>query len=161
MSLTSLASGVAGTGGLIGFGNSGPTLSALGTSVDLTGTVAGPLLNFAFSVPRAGTITSISAYFSVTSGVSLALGSIRVRAQLYQSPTPNNIFTPIPNAFVELSPTLAGTISIGNIVSGLTTNLNIGVAAQTRLLLVFSISTIGNSVATTLAGYASAGVGIN
>ncbi|WP_243458288.1 exosporium glycoprotein BclB-related protein [Sporosarcina sp. Te-1] len=159
--MTTLVGGLAGTAGLIGFGSSAPTLSALGTSIDLTGTVAGPLLNFAYSMPRAGTITSISAYFSVTAGVSLALGSIRVRAQLYQSTTPNNIFTPIPGAFVELSPPISGTVSLGNISNGITSNLNIGVTAQTRLLLVFSATSNGVSVATTLNGYASAGMGIN
>ncbi|WP_201024328.1 exosporium glycoprotein BclB-related protein, partial [Sporosarcina koreensis] len=161
VALTTLVGGAAGTGGLIGFGNSAPTLSALGANIDLTGTIAGPLTNFAFSFPRAGTITSISAYFSVTAGLSLALGSITITAQLYQSTTPNNIFTPIPGAIVTLTPSLAGLISLGAITGGITTNLNIAVTPQTRLLMVFSATANGLTIATTIAGYASAGVVIN
>ena len=146
---------------MVGFGSSAPTPSVLGASIDLTGTLAGPLTNFAFSFPRAGTITTISAYFSVTVGLTLAVGSITITAQLYQSSTPNNIFTPIPGAVVTLTPSLVGLIALGTITSGITTNLNIGVTPQTRLLMVFSATGSGVALATTIAGYASAGVVIN
>ena len=36
-----------------------------------------------------------------------------IRVQLYASNTPNNVFTPIPGAVVNLAPALSGTISIG------------------------------------------------
>ena len=119
------------------------------------------MANLAFSAPRTGTITSIAAYFSVVTGLSLLGTTITVHAQLYSSPTPNNTFSPISAAVVNLSPTIGGIISIGNITSGITSGLSIPVTAGTRLLMVFSITSSGVSLANTLTGYASAGVNIS
>uniref|UniRef100_UPI0036F3B197 exosporium glycoprotein BclB-related protein n=1 Tax=Bacillus tuaregi TaxID=1816695 RepID=UPI0036F3B197 len=160
VTLTTLLNGLAGTGGLIGFGSSVAAINLAGGTIDLTG-AAGTLLNFAFSVPREGTITSIAAYFSVTAGLSLALGSMTIRAQLYRSTTPNNLFTPIPGAEVVLSPNLTGLISLGDIVNGNISGLNIPVSPEDRLLLVFSATTSGLAVVSTIAGYASGGVAIS
>ncbi|GIO01521.1 hypothetical protein J5TS2_21890 [Brevibacillus halotolerans] len=121
---------------------------------------AGTLLNFAYSVPRDGIITSISAFFSTTLALTILGGSVTITAQLYSSPTPNNIFTPIPGAIVTLAPPLTGVISIGTISNGITTGLAIPVTAQTRLLMVYSITSSGLTVATAVSGYASAGVTI-
>ncbi|PEW03214.1 bclB domain-containing protein [Bacillus cereus] len=159
VTLTTLLSGLAGTGGLIGFGSSAPTVSALGASIDLTG-ASGLLLNMAFSVPRNGVITSIAAYFSTTLALNIIGGSISITAQLYESTTPNNIFTPIPGAVVTLAPPLTGVINIGTIRSGITTGLTIPVTPQTRLLMVYSITSSGLTVASVVEGYASAGVTI-
>lgn len=137
ISLTTIAGGLAGIPAFIGFGSSAPGLTILGSSIDLTNP-SGTLSNFAFSMPRAGTITSLSAYFSTTAALSLLGSSITIRAQLYVSNTPNNVFTPIPGAVVNLSPALSGTISIGTISSGITTGLSIPVTAQSRLLMVYS-----------------------
>ena len=111
-------------------------------------------------MPRAGTITSISAYFSTTAALSLIGSSITIRAQLYVSSTPNNLFVPIPGAVVNLTPSLTGTISIGDISSGITTGLSIPVTAQSRLLMVFSATSSGLSLINTVVGYASAGIEI-
>ena len=48
----------------VGFGNSAQSLTLLGSTIDLTN-ASGTLSNFAFQVPRAGVITSFSAYFSL------------------------------------------------------------------------------------------------
>ncbi len=50
ISITSIAGGLAGIPGFVGFGNSAPGLSDLGPTIDLTGS-SGTLLNFAFSAP--------------------------------------------------------------------------------------------------------------
>ncbi|WP_308443814.1 exosporium glycoprotein BclB-related protein [Paenibacillus glycanilyticus] len=122
---------------------------------------AGLLLNMAFSAPRTGTITSLAAYFSTTAVLTLVGSTITITAQLFESATPNNTFTAVPGALVTLSPALTGTLALGTISSGLTTGLSIPVTAGTRLLLVFSASvTAGLDVATTVAGYASAGLTI-
>ncbi|GAV13094.1 exosporium glycoprotein BclB-related protein [Paenibacillus sp. NAIST15-1] len=157
--LTTLAGGLVGTGGLIGFGNSAPTVSALGATIDLTG-AAGLLLNMAFSMPRNGIITSISAYFSTTIALSLIGATATIQAQLWESTTPNNTFTPIPGAIVTLAPSLSGIVAIGTISHGATTGLSIPVTTETRLLMVFSVTTTGLTLGTTVAGYASAGVAI-
>ncbi len=115
----------------------------------------------AFSAPRTGTITSLAAYFSTTEALTLVDSTVTVTAQLFESATPNNTFTAVPGALVTLSPALTGVLALGTISSGLTTGLSIPVTAGTRLLLVFSASvTAGLDVATTVEGYASAGLTI-
>nr|WP_232436808.1 exosporium glycoprotein BclB-related protein [Paenibacillus senegalimassiliensis] len=155
---TTLVGGLAGLPAVVGFGNSGLLPNVLGATIDLTG-AAGLLTNFSWSMPRDGAITSISAYFSVTAGLSLGLGSVIITAQLYQSTTPNNIFSPVAGGLVTLPP-LTGLISIGTVISGNSGPLNIPVTEGTRLLLVVSAGSTGLAIASTTAGYVSGGVNI-
>src|SRR5690606_1020422 len=97
--------------------------------------------------------TSLSAFFSVTAGISL-LADITLTMQIFASTTPDsNIFAPIPGAVVTT--TLPGTLNIGDTASAITTGLNIPITAETRLLAVFSATSL---LAVTLAGYASGGI---
>ena len=154
--MTTVIGELIGTTSLIGFGSSVTGVSIIGGTIDTT-TIA----NMAFSMPRSGTIASMAAYFSTTVALSLVGTIVTVTAQLYASTAPNNVFTPIPGATVTLSPTLTGLVGIGTISSGLTTGLSIPVAAGTRLLLVFAADvTAGIDLATTVTGFASAGVSI-
>lgn len=148
--ITSLITGLPDTVALLGFGSS-------------VQTVAGPTINLApvtgteaFNVPRAGTITSISATFS--SLVSETLTSIaQVTAQIYRAPEGSNIFSPT-TAFVDLTPTLS-TLSIGTITSGTRNVTPVPVAAGERLLMVFSVTATSGAVVV-LTGNASAGINI-
>jgi BclB C-terminal domain-containing protein len=158
--MTTIAGGLAGTTSLIGFGSSATGISLLGGVIDLTGTLVGPLINFAFSVPRAGTITSIAAYFSNTLALALVGTTITITAQLFSSVTPDNTFTAIPGAVVTLAPPLTGIVNLGDISSGITTGLSIPVTPQTRLLLVFSATATGLNLIDTVTGYASGGLSI-
>ncbi len=144
--------------GLIGFGNSSSVLPS-GPFIDLRG---GPGINtnFAFSVPRDGTLTSIAAYFSLTSAESLVGTTVTVTAQLYSSSTPDNFFLPVPGAAVTLTPALTGVVATGTTSNGITTGLSIPVTAQTRYLMVFSITSTGVSLTNTVPGYASGGITI-
>ncbi|GLF92186.1 hypothetical protein Saga11_34450 [Bacillus safensis] len=155
--MTTIAGGLVGTSSLVGFGNSATGVSILGGIIDLTG-AAGTLLNMAFSVPRAGTITSFAGYFSTTAALSLVGTSVTVTASLFASPTPNNSFTQV--ASVTLAPALSGILTLGAIANGIATGLNVAVTPQTRLLVVFSASATGLSLINTVAGYASAGLSI-
>ncbi len=155
--LTTLLDGTAETGALVGFGSAGETLGVLGLNLDLTGSLAGPVINFAFSVPRDGVITELAAYFSVTIGLNLVLGTLNVVAQLYESTTPDNTFTLVPGASVSMP--FSGLISLGDIGSGITA-LNHPVTAGTRLLLVFGLEGTGITLAAALTGYASGGLAI-
>ncbi|WP_304364274.1 exosporium glycoprotein BclB-related protein, partial [Paenibacillus amylolyticus] len=158
--LTTVLGGLLNTSSLVGFGNSSTGVSVNGGIIDLTG-AAGTLLNFAFSASRAGTITSLAAYFSTTAGLSLVGSTVTLTAQLFRSTTPNNSFTAVPGALVTLAPPLTGILALGTISSGVTTGLSIPVSAGDRLLMVFSASvTAGIDVATTVAGYASGGLTI-
>ncbi|MEH7212023.1 exosporium glycoprotein BclB-related protein, partial [Priestia megaterium] len=156
ITVTNLAGGLVGSNGLVGFGNSVSGVSITGGTIDLTG-ASGTLLNFAFSVPRDGTLTAIAAYFSTTLALSL-LTPVTLTAQLYRSTTPNNIFSPVTGASVNL--TLNGIIAIGTTINGITQNLNIPITSQNRLLMVYSATGGITSLANTITGYASAGITI-
>lgn len=160
-SLITVLGGLTNTGSVIGFGSSASGIDVAGGSLDLTG-AGGGLLNFSFSVPRDGVITSIAAYFSTTAALNLLTSTLTVTAQLYQSTAPNNIFSPIPGAVVTLAPSLTGVVNVGTTLNDITTGLNIPVTEQTRILMVFSVAVTGGpDIATTVVGYASAGVAIS
>ncbi len=160
VSLTTIAGGLAGIPAFVGFGSSVQGLTILGSTIDITN-ASGTLSNFAFQVPRAGTITSFSAFFSTTVALSLIGSTVVISAQLYQSTTPNNVFSPIAGTLINMTPSLTGAISIGTLLNGSLTGLNIPVTAQTRLMLVFSATASGLSLLNTVVGYASAGLSIN
>ena len=112
MAPTSVALGLVGLPAIVAFGTSTVLLDVLGATIDLTGE-AGLLANMAFSVPRDGTITDIAAYFSVVIGLTLIGTDMTVHAQLYQSTTPNNVFSPISGTEIDLAPTIGGVIAVG------------------------------------------------
>ena len=158
--LTTIAGGLAGLPAFVGFGSSAQGLTLLSSTINITN-ASGTLSNFAFQVPRAGTITSFSAFFSTTLALSLIGSTVTVNAQIYQSATPDNVFSPIAGTLIALSPSLSGIISVGTLLNGSLTGLNIPVTAQTRLMLVFSATANGLTLVNTVAGYASAGLSIN
>ncbi|MFC4775458.1 exosporium glycoprotein BclB-related protein [Paenibacillus sp. GCM10023252] len=160
ITMTTILGGLVGTAGLVGFGNAVSNVSVLGGVIDLTGTVLGPLLNFAYSVPRDGTLTSMAATFSSTLALALVGTTVTITAQLYVSTATSNTFSPVPGALVTLTPSLTGIISLGDISSGLVTGLTIPVTTGSRLLLVFSATATGVTLIQTVVGYASAGVSL-
>ncbi|MED3325336.1 exosporium glycoprotein BclB-related protein, partial [Bacillus thuringiensis] len=158
INLTTIAGGLAGTLGFIGFGSAAPG-TALGAVIDLTGG-PGISLDYAFSMPDDGVITSISAYFSTTEALSLVGTTVTITAQLYSSSIPDNTFAPIPGTVVTLAPPLTGILALGTTSNGITTGLSIPVTAETRLLLVFSATATGLGLINTVTGYASGGMRI-
>ncbi|GAB3717714.1 hypothetical protein GCM10027592_60010 [Spirosoma flavus] len=160
VTITTAAGGLQGTGALLGFGNSASGISIVGGTIDLTGN-PGAAINYAFSVPRDGTITALAGYFSTTNALSLVGTTLTIQAQLYQSSAPNNVFTLVPGAAITLSPPLTGIAALGTVLSGNITGLSIPVTAGTRLVLVYSATAAGLSLINTATGYASAGLSIN
>lgn len=156
--LVTLADGLVDTVSLVGFGTSVPGVSLLGGLIDLT-PVVGTILNEAFTVPRTGTVTAISATFSVLAGLAVA-GDVTVNAQIYinKAGSGDNIFTPT-EVSVDLAPSLAG-LAIGDVVSGSASNFSLPVEAGDRLLMVFSASGTTLAIAT-ITGTASAGITID
>lgn len=149
--------------GLIGFGNSVSVDTLAGGLIDLSVNASGALRNMAFSLPRAGTITGISAFFSTSAEVGIP-GDAVINALLYISTgidnISNNLFRPLRGTVVTLSPELSGTVPTDFISTGFTaTDLNIPVPANSRLLLVFTA--VSNNVNIFISGYASAGVALN
>jgi BclB C-terminal domain-containing protein len=158
VSLTTVLGGLLNSSSLVGFGNSADGVVPTGGNIDLTG---GPGIDlaYAFSVPQDGIITSLAAYFSTTTASALIGSTITITAQLYESTIPDNTFTPIAGAIVNLAPPLTGIVAIGTTSNGVTTGLSIPVTTETRLLLVFSADvTAGIDVASTISGYAGAGM---
>ena len=112
VALTSLVGGVVGVPFFLGFGTAVP--GAIVGGVIVLPTVGG-LLNEAFTVPRPGTITSISATFSVTVALTLATTGT-VRAQIYRAPAGSDTFSPT-TAFVDLTPALSPLIAVGTYIN--------------------------------------------
>ena len=159
VALTTIVGGLAGTGGLVGFGNSASSVNLVGSTIDLTG-AGGTLLNFAFSVPRDGVIESISAQFSNTAALSLVGSTVSLKAQLYTAAAGSNTFTPLPATVVNLAPALTGILAIGTTTNAILSGLNINVTAGSRILMVFSATAAGLTLVNTVTGYASAGISI-
>jgi BclB C-terminal domain-containing protein len=160
VTLTTIAGGLAGTGALIGFGNSVSGITISAGTIDITGGI-GISLNLGFTAPRNGTIKSISTFFSTAAALSLIGSTVTVKAQLYKSNSINsNVFSPVTGTLVALSPGLTGILSAGTTCTDILTGLSIPVTAQSRYLLVFSASASGLSLITTAIGYASAGISI-
>ncbi|MGE7922445.1 exosporium glycoprotein BclB-related protein [Viridibacillus arvi] len=152
--LVSLAGGLVGTMSSVGFGMAIPGISLVGNNIDLSAATG----TDAFSVPRAGSITSISASLSATVALTLVGGTATVRAQVYRAVAGSNVFSPT-TAFVDLSPALS-TIAVGTITSGTANVAPVSVAAGDRLLMMYSVTTTGIALATTITGNASAGINI-
>ncbi|MEH6851895.1 exosporium glycoprotein BclB-related protein, partial [Bacillus pseudomycoides] len=159
--LVTLAGGLLGTGSLIGFGSFVPNVSILGADPNTTLTL--PLTgiaNEAFVVPRNGTIESIYAHLSAITILNLGTDAT-VRAQVYINTNPaNNNFTAISSTLVTLNPNITvpivGFQNLFNSVTGLTASVNAG----DRLVMVFTVTANGSILATTVTGYASAGITI-
>lgn len=155
--VTTIAGGLVGTVGLVGFGNSISGIGLTGTAIDLTGG-PGNNLNYGFLMPRSGVIKSVSAVFSNVVGLSLTGTTITLKVQLYSCSVSGNLYTPISGASVNLTPGLTGTVALGDTFSGTINGLSVPVSNQTRLLLVVSATATGLSLINTVVGYVSAGV---
>lgn len=154
VAITGLAGNLLGTSAAIGMGSSMANILFSGSTIDLTGAV-GTVANFATVVPRDGTITDFSAFFSVALGATL-LSAPTIRARLFKSQSPtSNLFDEV--AAMNLSPTLNLIVTVGQTCTG-QESLNIPVSQGERLLVVFGAS---GTLAVAVTGYASAGVAIS
>lgn len=158
VTVTTILGGLVGTVAVFGFGSSFDDISLLFGNIDLSAPIGEDLINFAFSVPRNGAITSIAATFSSTIGLSLPGTTITLQVQLFRSSATSNLFVPIGSPLI-LTPSITGVLSIGDISSGIAT-LNIPVLAGERLLLVLSATATGITLVNSVVGTLSAGVSI-
>jgi BclB C-terminal domain-containing protein len=133
---------------VVGYGSSAEFAIGSGTINIATG----PQL--AFSLPRDGTLTSISAVFRVS--LYIGIETTTVTAQVYCSTTPNNVFSPLPGAGVSLVLPLG---SSGTVLSGSTAGLAIPLLAGTRCLTAYTASHSGTSNIEAF-GFAGGGIAI-
>lgn len=159
VALTTKNDGTAGSPSYIGFGNCGTPFSDLSTPLHLEG-LLGEAINFSFSLPRNGTLDSLTVFFSTVDVVDFNNTTITIKAQLYESTTPDNTFYPIAGSSINLSPLLTGSLQNGTVCKGTTTSINYPVALETRLLLVFSSISTHTSQQKAFGGYASGGLTI-
>ena len=157
VSLNSLIGGLAGTPSFVAFGAATTGATVLGATIDLGSTI----LNYSFSMPRDGTITAMNSTFKITAGLSLGVGALTVKAQLYKAARGTTVFSPIPSAVLVLDPPVP-TIAIGTVLSGAVSGLSIPVVMGDQLLLVYSCQNSSIlSLAESVTGAVSAGVCIN
>ncbi|WP_068984983.1 MULTISPECIES: exosporium glycoprotein BclB-related protein [Lysinibacillus] len=159
--MQTLANGAIGAVSLVGFGSTVTGLALVGSDVNLT---TGAFTE-AFTVPRAGTVTSIAASFKVTLAIAAPglPGSTVVNARIYRAPAGSNVFSPT-NVTVNLNPALTGIISAGIVLNGTSDNFApLPVVAGDNLLMVFSITATGTalSLAAEVQGTATAGITID
>lgn len=108
-------------------------------------------------MPRDGTISSISAYFT-SADLNIGVTNLTIQAQVYTSATPNDVFTPVGSP-VTLVPSIPGIVALGVVCHGVLP-LNIAVTTETRVAVIFSVTSSAALVADAL-GYASAGLSID
>lgn len=159
ISMTTIAGGLSGTSGLVGFGNSVSGVSSVSGTIDLTGG-PGTLMNFAFVTPRDGTITDLAAKFSTTNALALVGSTVTITAQLYSASSTSNTFSPVAGTAITLAPALTGVIPIGNVSNGTISGLSIPVTAGSQYLLVYSATAAGITLINTVSGYVSGGLNI-
>ncbi len=102
-------------------------------------------------------ISSFGARFTTTTALSLAGTDITVTAQLYEAKE-TNVFSPIDDTLINLTPTLSGTVPIGTVLKSSKNMIVRSVAQDSALMLVFSAKASGLSPISTITGYASAGM---
>ncbi|TQR18457.1 exosporium glycoprotein BclB-related protein [Psychrobacillus soli] len=155
VALLTVTSG-ASTPALIGFGSSVLSPTILSNTITLTS-----VLNEAFSVPRVGTITSISASFIAAAGITLTTGStVTVRAQIWRAPAGTNVYSPT-SAFVDLAPSLSGLLSVLVPSEGSSDTFPpVPLAVGDRLVMMISTTQTGPLNIVALTGSVSAGITI-
>lgn len=154
INLSTLLSGIPGIPSLIGFGTALPGFIPINDEFDTSG-----FATEAFSFSRSGTITAISASFTVTIGINALVGVTTVNARIYRAPEGSTVFT-ATSASIDLAPTFTGIVSTGITAFGSADITPVPLVRGDRLLMVFSITTSGVTVLQTLTGTASAGITI-
>jgi BclB C-terminal domain-containing protein len=161
--LVHVLGGIADTGGVIGFGTSFSTVNVTGATIDLSGP-GGTATNMAFSMPRNGTLTELSVFFSLVAATVLVIpagSTLNVITQLYRSTVPDNTFTPVPGAVVTLSfPGPFLLVQVPPTTANGTVAIVVPVLNQDRLLLVTKLTATGVDLADVVSGYISAGLAI-
>ncbi|WP_238881759.1 exosporium glycoprotein BclB-related protein [Clostridium sp. YIM B02551] len=156
VTLTSIAGGLVGLPGLIGFGTSVQGQTNLGATIDLN-SYPPSVLSYVFTVLCSGTINTIDSHFSTSLALSLLLTEVQVSSRLYASTSSSNIFSFVPGSQVDLTPKLTDAVAIGTNLSK-SNSVSIPVTPGTRLLMVYFITVTGVNLINSVSGYANANV---
>lgn len=141
-------------GSALGFGSE-ILLPIINNTINITDN-----LSEAFTVPREGNITAISASLNVSSIFSNFTGTVTIRAQVFHAPEGSNIFTGTSTS-IDLAPSLIGPLTANQLIFASANTPPVPVSAGDQLLMVFYISSkiiTGNFAV--ISGTASAGINI-
>ena len=154
---TTIAGGLVGTVAVLPLSGSASdsSVSVVAGTIDLTGITTGQPL------ARDGTITAVTGFASLTVPLALVGTTVTQTVSVWQSTTPDNVYTQIPGTEVTLAPALTGVVAIGTISSGILTGLSIPVTAGTNLIVVYSTTAAGVSLINVTTADVGAGVVIN
>ena len=155
LALSSLGDGTVGQAGVIGADGSTIVSTSFGDQIFMPGPP-----NHAPLLPRTITVTTIRAYFEITTPTTIPAGSeTTVRAQIWTSSAPDATFTPVGSP-VLLAPTLTGGISAGDVLTGTSGPISLTIPDNSRIVMVFTITTTstGPISAVDVEGTASAGL---
>ncbi|MGN7478302.1 exosporium glycoprotein BclB-related protein [Solibacillus silvestris] len=152
--LATAVGGLVGLGSQIGFGTAVPDLTILNNTIDLSA-----IVTEAFSVPRNGNITAISASFTALEAITI-LGNATVTAQVYRAPAGSTLFT-ATNARVVLAPPFTGLLTLGQTSFASSDVAPVPVSQGDRLIMVYTLSGTGILDIAEVSGTASAGITIS
>lgn len=124
-------------GVMVSFGDS------RGITIDFSGINPSFIGNFAYVMPRDGTLTSIAAAVNLFPVPVFLDGTVIVFAQIWTADPGSNTFFPLSDALVTLDPSLSGLVFASNL-NGLSDGLSIPLSAQTKVMMVFYASASGD-----------------
>ena len=105
-------------------------------------------------VPFTFEINNLIAYYN-TFPVSVSGPAVTIKAQLYEADEMSNIFSPIDETLVTLSPSITDATPGGTLLRG-ESGINRVVEKNKKLMLVFSATSSGSDPINQIMGYVSA-----
>ena len=132
---------------LVGFTTCGQGYSPLAATIDVEN-LTQYVSTYYFTVPSAVEINSLVAFFFTQPSHVPSSSVITIRAQLYEAGEMTNIYSPIEETLVTLTPSVNDATPNGTMLRPVEKN--------TKLMLVFSATSSGTDPVEAVLGYAKA-----
>lgn len=142
---------------LAGIGSAAATPA--GGTIDLASNPT--LVGLAQPLPRAATLTGLTATFTTAQAISLIGSTLMPKVEVYAAAPGTTALTQVSGATCSMVPALTGLLAIGTATDCSVTGLAIPLSQGSRAVVVVSTTASGLSLVHTLAGVASAGVALN
>ncbi|MCI9315908.1 MAG: hypothetical protein HFI57_13185 [Lachnospiraceae bacterium] len=152
--MTTIEGGLPGVPAFVGFGASGQMHGPLSSTINLEN-LLGYVSGFYFTIPFAIEINSLSAFFNAIPLSPEITQDATISAQLYEAEEGSNIFSPIEETLIILSPSITAATAPGTLLKG-EVRTNRVVEKNTSLMLVFSAKSNGPDKIDRIWGYANA-----
>ena len=151
--MSTVQNGLPGTPAFVGFGAWGQGFSPFTSPLNVDN-IVGNVTGIYFLVPFTMEINGLIAFFNPFL-LPADTPAITIKAQLYEADETGNIFSPIEETLVTLSPSLTNATPYGSLVRG-EVRKNRVVEKDTKLMLIFSATSDGPDPVDSIIGYASA-----